>query len=229
MATPQLFIAFTAEGSTDYRFLENIIMRTVKEIVYEECTTMLDIDDITPLPTKKIGLDFEEYIIKATQDAISYGAHLMIVHSDSDKDTYEERILHKFVPARRAMTESENTEVRDYEPYLIPIIPIRMIEAWMLADKPLLKAEIGTNLSDGDLGINGNPEEIGHPKETINNALRIAKKRATRKRKVEIDDISELYSIMGAKLSLSHLTRLSSYNKFVDELKRGFRVLGYLH
>ena len=229
MATPQLFIAFTAEGSTDYRFLKNIILRTVKDIVYKECTKMLDIDDITILSTKKTGLSFEEYIIKATQDAIDSGAHLMIVHSDSDKDTYEERILHKFDPARKAMVASKNTDIQDYEPYLIPIIPIRMIEAWMLADKALLKAEIGTSASDGDLGIDGNPEELGQPKETINHALQIAKKRATRKRKIEVDDISELYSIIGAKLKLPNLARLSSYNKFVDELRRGFKALGYLH
>lgn len=229
MPTPQLFIAFSAEGPTDYRFLETIMNRTIEDIVYSDCTTSIDIESIIILPTKKLGLSFDEYVLKAAEDAIIHGAQLLIVHSDSDKDTYDERIAHKFTPARNAMLQSNNQDIVDYEPYLIPIIPIRMIEAWMLADKELLKEEIGTNLPDAQLGLTGEPEQIAHPKDSINRAIQIAKENSKRKRKVMVDDISQLYDIMGSRLSIDRLERLTSYQKFTDELKRGFRALGYLH
>lgn len=229
MAVPQLFIAFTGEGSTDNRFLENIIKRTIVDIVFTECSVDLEVEDIIILSTSKIGKKFDEYFVDAVHDALNSGAYLLIVHTDSDKDNYEERIAHKFVPAIEALRNSENSDIRDYEQYVVPIIPIRMIEAWMLTNKSIFKEEVGTTLPDSDLDIIGDPERMSDPKKKINNALNIAKERSSRNRRLNIEDISELYSPLGNKIPFQDLYRLNSYNKFTDNLRQALRALGYLH
>lgn len=229
MAVPQLYIAFTGEGSTDNRFLENIIKRTIVDIVFNECSMDLEVEDIIILTTSKIGKKFDEYFVDAVRDALNSGAYLLIVHTDSDKDSYEERITYKFVPAIETLRNSEDSDIRDYEQYIVPIIPIRMIEAWMLANKSIFKEEVGTTLPDSDLDITGEPERMSDPKQKINNALKIAKERSSRNRRLNIDDISELYTSLSNKIPFDDLKRLNSYNKFTDNLRKALRALGYLH
>ena len=229
MAVPQLYIAFTGEGSTDNRFLENIIKRTIVDIVFNECSMDLEVEDIIILTTSKIGKKFDEYFVDAVRDALNSGAYLLIVHTDSDKDNYEERIAHKFVPAIETLRNSEDSDIRDYEQNIVPIIPIRMIEAWMLANKSIFKEEVGTTLPDSDLDITGDPERMSDPKQKINNALKIAKERSSRNRRLNIEDISELYSPLGNKIPFQDLYRLNSYNMFTDNLRKGLKALGYLY
>lgn len=229
MAVPQLYIAFTGEGSTDNRFLENIIKRTIVDIVFNECSMDLEVEDIIILTTSKIGKKFDEYFVDAVRDALNSGAYLLIVHTDSDKDNYEERIAHKFVPAIETLRNSEDSDIRDYEQNIVPIIPIRMIEAWMLANKSIFKEEVGTTLLDSDLDITGDPERMSDPKQKINNALKIAKERSSRNKRLNIEDISELYSPLGNKIPFQDLYRLNSYNMFTDNLRKGLKALGYLY
>lgn len=229
MAVPQLYIAFIGEGSTDNRFLENIIKRTIVDIVFNECSMDLEVEDIIILTTSKIGKKFDEYFVDAVRDALNSGAYLLIVHTDSDKDNYEERIAHKFVPAIETLRNSEDSDIRDYEQNIVPIIPIRMIEAWMLANKSIFKEEVGTTLPDSDLDITGDPERMSDPKQKINNALKIAKERSSRNRRLNIEDISELYSPLGNKIPFQDLYRLNSYNMFTDNLRKGLKALGYLY
>lgn len=229
MAIPQLFIAFTGEGSTDNRFLEKIIKRTIVDIIFNECSTELEVEDIIILTTSKIGKKFDEYFVDAVRDALNCGAYLLIIHTDSDKDNYEERLAHKFVPALEALRSSDDSNIRDYENYIVPIIPIRMIEAWMLANKSIFKEEVGTTIPDSTLEITGDPERMSDPKQKINDALKIAKDRSTRNRRVNIEDISELYSPLSNKIPLADLQRLDSYNKFTNNLRQALKSLGYLH
>lgn len=104
-----------------------------------------------------------------------------------------------------------------------------MIEAWMLANKSIFKEEVGTIIPDSTLEITGDPERMSDPKQKINDALKIAKDKSTRNRRVNIEDISELYTPLGNKIPLIDLRRLDSYNKFTNNLRRTLKSLGYLH
>ena len=117
----------------------------------------------------------------------------------------------------------------EYCKILVSVIPVCMTEAWMLADKELLKSEIGTELSNFDLGIHQMIESIPNPKETITNAIRIVQSDLTRRKRNRGLDISELYQIIGQKLELSQLENLESYRKFKDSLKSAFKELGFLY
>lgn len=101
-----------------------------------------------------------------------------------------------------------------------------MMEAWMLADKDLLKAEIGTRKSDNDLGIDRDPEVIADPKSVIEEAIRVAQSDLPRRR--QRLTISDLYEIIGDKISIDKLLLLNSYRRFQEEVRSTYRALNYM-
>jgi len=98
----------------------------------------------------------------------------------------------------------------------------------MLADKELLKTEIGTSQSDAELGINRSPEAYPDPKQAIESAIRIARQSLTKRRRHDLS-ISELYLPVGQKIPLGTLYRLHSYQKFKKAIINAFKNFNYLH
>lgn len=218
----QVVVGLITEGSTDLRFLESIVRRTFEHIAFE-CTQDIDIF-VHTLPTSKIGLSFVEYVKKAANEGMtSLGIMTLAVHTDSDRDTYEQRMNNKIIPAQNVL----NNQNDDYCKLLTPVIPIRMIEAWMLADKELLKKEIGTDKSDNELGINRPPETIADPKSVIENAIRIATNHLPKRRQKL--SISDLYAIIGDTISIVELERLDSYRRLQNVVRDTYKALNYMH
>jgi len=108
------------------------------------------------------------------------------------------------------------------------VIPVRMIESWLLADKDLFKKEIGTDKTDGALGINRNPESIANPKEVIKDAIRIARQDIVQRRRKDLT-IRDIYMPLGQKIGVDKLNTLPSYRKFRESVKATFRLLNYLN
>ncbi|MFY7729259.1 MAG: hypothetical protein ACOVRN_07065 [Flavobacterium sp.] len=120
---------------------------------------------------------------------------------------------------------SEKVEI----PRIVAIVPVQMTESWMLANKELLKSEIGVDKSYKDLGISKAPEEYNDPKSVIQNVIRISKEGQTKRKRSRGLEISDLYQIIGQKLDLSDLEKLPSFCKFRDSLREVLKELNYLH
>ncbi len=223
--TKQIFAGLFTEGSTDIRFLESIVRKALEDVAFE-CQGQIE-TEVKTIEINKTGLDFVEQVLTASKKGIDdYGIMFLCVHTDSDDETDKRAMESKIIPAIKSLNDKNESE---YCKILVSVIPVYMTEAWMLADKELLKSEIGTELSNFDLGIHPMPESIAKPKEAITNAIRIVKSDLTRKKRNRGLDISELYQIIGQKLELSQLENLESYLKFKDSLKSAFRELGLLH
>ena len=138
---------------------------------------------------------------------------------EDTKRAYAEKIN----PAKEFLSDKKGEICKS----LIPIVPVRMVEAWMLADKELLKEEMGTRMSDEELGINRMPELYLDPKATIIQAIGKSNRTTTRRHRKDLD-ISELYASIGARLELEKLHLLPSYRQFVDEVREAYRQLGLL-
>lgn len=220
-----IIVGLTTEGTSDIRFLETIVEQAF-EIVAQEC--LKDVDIITLiLETTKVGKGtFADYVVEAAKEALQSGVTTVAVHSDADRNTYEKRMEFNFIPAQEALDKLSESDVCKL---ITPVIPVHMIEAWMLADKNLLKSEIGTNLSDSDLDIDGSPESMADPKSRIDTAIRIANEHSSHKSPVKNVDISDLYEILGQKLQPEQLMRMESYNRFLNEIRNVYKKLGILH
>lgn len=218
----QLFIGLAVEGSTDMRFLKSVVWRTYLKIVYDQSEQVIDVD-VFELKPSKSGKSFPEFVVDASREGLNYGILVLAVHADSDRDSLQERLNDKFLPAQEALDKEDDGEVCKV---LTPIIPIRTVEAWMLADTSLLKDEMGTSLSDSDLGLHRAPESIANPKELIQSAIAAVMLHRPKKRRTLT--IADLYGILGDKVSIEALATLPSYQAFYDAAVDSLRRIHYL-
>ncbi|HQU82514.1 MAG TPA: DUF4276 family protein [Pyrinomonadaceae bacterium] len=214
-------IGFITEGTTDVRFLGQIIRRTF-EIVAFDCQGEIEVYE--PEHIKSHG-EFIDEVFRASQDAHKIGMNVLCIHTDADSNSDKHVIEHKINPAFENVANSENTSLCKN---LVAVIPIQMTEAWMLADKDVLKNQIDTVLTDQDLEIHRQPENYADPKAAIENAIRISRRDLPRRRRYEFE-ISELYQIIGQTADLKKLAQLHSYQKFKNGVVEAFKKLGYLH
>jgi len=211
----QIIIGYTTEGTTDTRLLESIILRTFVNVGFE-CNTQVEV--VTPVVyvKKDSGEDFIEQIFQCSKIAFENGVMAFCVHVDADAQN-DDFVLENKIESEDGFSCKN----------LLAIIPVQMTEAWMLADKQLLKNEIGTDKTDAQLGINQNPETITDPKSTILNAIRIARQSIVKRRRKDLS-IAELYQPVGQKIELKKLEILPSYMKFKESVREAFRKLHYL-
>jgi hypothetical protein len=113
---------------------------------------------------------------------------------------------------------------------LVAIVPVQMTEAWMIADKEVLKEELGTQKNNQELGLTfplKQVEKIADPKSKIQEIIRIAFKDLPTRRRRRIQ-ISSLYSPLGQQVSLDILEQLPSYLKFKESLTNALIELNYI-
>jgi hypothetical protein len=102
------------------------------------------------------------------------------------------------------------------------------MEAWMLADKKVLKDEMGTTKTDAELGFRSDIENIANPKEVIIRAVEIVRQDLPKKKRNQLA-ISELYLPVGQKLDLDTLEPLYAYQQFKKNIKNSFKILNVLY
>lgn len=215
----QIIIALATEGNTDLRFLPSIIQRTFDTIALEsqQDIAIEPIICLSPISAKK---DIQEKALEYAIQAVKEGAMVLCFHADADNKTDKKTFENRINPAFNAIKSDD----RDLCKNLVAIVPIQMTEAWMLADKELLKKQLCTDKSDSELEINKHPESFSDPKETIKNAINKAREGITKRyrKKLKIDD---LYSPLGTTIELSKLKSLSSYQKFEEAVRDIFPQL----
>ncbi|RPH61457.1 MAG: DUF4276 family protein [Chloroflexi bacterium] len=215
----QVIIGFASEGKTDVRFLENIIQRSFEDVAFE-CLGQVEI-----LPVQRIEKqhgNFTDVVKQYAQTADENGIMVLCVHADADAETDKET-FNRIIPAFELVKRTNEPVCKN----LVAIVPIQMTEAWMLTDCELLKAEIGTDKSDTELGIYKPPESYADPKQAIETAISIARQDVVKRRRRELK-IADLYLPMGQKTAIHKIKILPSYQKFREAVKDAFRLLNYL-
>lgn len=216
----QIFAGLFAEGTTDVTFLHPIVQKTLEAIAFE-CSGQFDID-VLPIKIDKTNLSFIEQILSASKHGMEQlGIQIICVHTDADSESSSIAYKNKIDLAKLALASKNNDE---YCKILVAIIPIQETESWLLADKELLKREIGTTKLDIELGIHRNPETIANPKEIITEAIRIARQDLSQRRRSDLT-IADLYLPIGQSIDLDKLQRLPSFQDFQDNVREAFKSL----
>jgi hypothetical protein len=218
----QLFIGFTAEGTTDTRFLTQIIQNVFEEIAFQ-CRTDVVIEDVISVRVQKS--EFTETMLRASRQSAECGLTALCIHADADARSIENVMEFKFTPLTQALNSLSND---NYCKAIVPVIPIQMTESWMMADKELLKTKIAARgVRDAELGLHRTPESYADPKQTIVEAIRIAQSNRTKRRRNELT-INDLYAEMGQTIPLQRLRELPSFCRFEENVRVAFRSLGYI-
>jgi hypothetical protein len=219
----QIFVGLITEGTTDIDFLLPIIEKTFNKVAFQ-CKGQIDVE-IFPIEISKIKLGFIEQVITASKKGFDdFGMTVLCVQADADTKNLENTYEYKIKPAK---VELEKQNDKAYCKNLVAIVPIQETEAWMLADKELLKSEIGTDKTDTELNIQRQPESFANPKEIIENAIRIARADLTKKKRANLS-IGDLYIPIGAEIDLEKLETLSSYQDFQENVREAFRKMNLL-
>lgn len=213
------------EGTTDIRFLLSVVERTLQDVAFD-CTGDIE-TRVEAISIDKKDLNFNAQVLEASKEGFEkFGVLLLFVHTDSD-DFDDDLIFNtKIYPANLILSEQDENL---YCKNMVAIVPIQMTESWMIADRLLLKEEIGINKSDAELGIHLNPENLNDPKSVITEIIRLSKDETTKRKRSKGLKISDLYQIIGQKIELSELEKLSSYVKFKNSLIEKLRELNFYH
>lgn len=215
--TKQIFVGLITEGPTDIRFLDGVINRSLREISFD-CYQDVEIFDV--LKVNGEGDSFVEKMEDALKNSSDKGISILFIHCDSDAKELTTVVKNKIQPLRKRM---EALSPEQYCKIIVPTIPIRMIESWMLADKPLLKRFIQANtIPDYKLGLEKQPEKYSDPKDQILKAIRIAHKD---KKSGKQPSISELYEVLGNKIPLERLRSIPSYVAFEENIRTALREM----
>ena len=214
-----LQIGFTVEGTTDERFLGNIIRKTYENLVFE-CTS-----DIEVHPPEFLETDPNDFVAQIESLAVEYDFfHVICVHCDADSKDEKRVLRNKINPAFEAVRRNNNACKN-----LVAVIPVRMTEAWMMCDLELLKQKIGTKMSNSNLNLPDRVnqiERIADPKHVIAESIRLSQTDISRRRRKLT--ISDLYSPIAQELTIESLLHLPSYQKFVEDARNSLRELNYL-
>ena len=212
-------IAYTTEGSTDERFLGNIIGKTFESLLFEGGT---EIEIHAPVHVTGKGKYFIEKI-NAVATTYNY-FHVICVHCDSDDPAVDTVFNKKLNPAFQLVNNTANACKN-----LVAVIPVQMTEAWMLVDIDLFLTEINTDKSCDELNLPCRArhiESIANPKNRIEEALREAQINIARRRnKLKIAD---LYTPISQKLTVQQLQQLPSFKAFKDHARQTLINLNYL-
>ena len=218
----QIVLALYTEGPTDDRFLPFLVQKTTRHILAQnkQKTVLLSVESIHVLKEKRSR---EECILEAARQSAIYDA--LIVHSDADNRTYRQTKELLFDAGSKLVHSSYKHVCKN----LLPIIPIRMVESWMLADFEVLQKVLRTNLKARDLGLPERArqvEMVARPKQVLEQAM--IKAQAQRSRRHQQVDIGTLYEPIGEKISLERLSQVPSYKQFVVDLTATLKLLNLL-
>ncbi len=218
----QLVLALYAEGRTDERFLPVIIQRTADRILRQGALAPVDV--LEPLSLRPDGgaSGREQRVLSVARQAA--GVHGLIVHDDANSRTADDALAYRFDPGVRLVQQSEGDVCSD----LLPIIPIRMTEAWMMADFEGFRDVVGTDLSAEQLEFPARPlqvEAILDAKHRLQLALNQIFARRRRRKKARL---GQYYEPLARRISLDRLGNVPAFRQFTSDLTSMLETLHFI-
>lgn len=221
-----LVLALYAEGHADEGFLPVVIQRTAERILAQRGRTVVDVLEPISLnhtidrqyPTRV------ERILEAARRASGY--HALIVHADADYPTRQRALLERYMPGEMRVRQARAAHEAVYE-YLVPIIPVQMTEAWMLADPEALCDVIGASRGAEMFRLPGHPHQVESdpdPKQTLHTVIQQAFVQRPRRR--QHITLKEIYEPLARQIDLMKLDGVPAYAQFMADLTQTLVKLG---
>ena len=164
----QILFGVYAEGPTDDRYYPTLLSRYVQHLCYEN---KVDAEVLQPLLIPRSSGAFIKQMQVIEAEVKLEGLQYIFVHSDADGRTTDRVIESKWRPW---------LERCKYPERWIPVIPVKMLESWLLADKKALETTFIISLTEiMEILGDANPEQIPDPKAKLNEIIRAGKRKRT--------------------------------------------------
>lgn len=203
-------LALYAEGPTDERFLPVVIQRTVQRIVERRGRNVVDVLEPMRVSISPGIKEQAQRILDAARQTAGY--HMLVIHADADHPTAERAFAERFQPGE-ILVQKE-----DISHHLVPLIPVQMTEAWLLADPEALQQVIGTKMTANELSLPVHAHQVESdpsPKQTLAQVVRQAATQRRHRRTVRVRDV---FAPLARTISLERLQGVPAYQQFVEDI-----------
>ncbi|MCU6434680.1 hypothetical protein LPB67_12960 [Undibacterium sp. Jales W-56] len=157
----------------------------------------------------QIGLDLQRRLVVALEQ---FPCDVLFVHRDVENQSYADRM--------KEISSAVNLSIDKY----VPIIPIRMTEAWLLSDEMAIRAAAGNR--NGKVKLSLPPknkwEVLANPKEILFDAL-LASSEKTGRALAKFNPHLQRARVTELTEDFSTLQGLSSFDAFETETILQFR------
>jgi hypothetical protein len=211
MASRYLRLALIREGKTDQLFLSRVLSRATARQCERLASEQVDVGAVLELETKDRTM--EACCAVALNEADDFD--LLFVHTDGNGN-WESALEERVIPIVRVLEKAESRSRQR----AVAVIPVRMMEAWALADGDALRRAFGCEKSDADFGLPSprhTLERESDPKALLDRCHAIARggRRARRSRS---EPSSSFLDRIAEEISLERLLELPSYARFEKDL-----------
>lgn len=198
-----LGLGLHGEGPTDLRFLAPVVARLTSSILLERGRY-----SVTVSPVIDVGTGTTQGRAERLTEAVGElqgTVDVLFVHADGSGDP--EGALDHVV---RPLIDRLQTEHGDAAPTCVPVVPVREMEAWAIADPAALAHLLRSQLDAEALGLPSDAarcESVADPKAALREAVSRARSR-TRRRRGGIP-----YEPLGERVHLERLDRLPAFQR----------------
>ncbi len=217
-------MALAVEGPSDERFFQPLLQRTADDLLRRRGIDTTDVlDPIVSGFPPDIATQADGILWLAQEFR---GCQVLVIHMDADAPSVERAMRERYTPGiQRVQTAREaGTDVCRQ---IIPLIPVRMLESWMLADGLTLCEVIGTDEDAQSLGLPAVPHQVEHlpePKRVLADAVRQAIG-PNRRRQRRTQNLAQIHESLGQRIRLDQLRLVPSFAIFEAALARAFVAL----
>ena len=208
-----LRFTLVADGPSD-----QVLLRPLAWLLRQHVPADLSIQpqwgDLRPLRERPRGLRAR---IAAAIDL--YPCDLLFVHRDAERQD----------PASRYDEISQAAEAVEVDlPPVVPVVPVRMTEAWLLFDELAVRRAAGNPNGSDPLSVPvRDPQELADPKDFLHDALRTASGLSGRRRhKFNVRDA--VHRVAEYVQDFAPLRELSAFRRLEEDLAGALRQGGWI-
>lgn len=190
-----------AEGKTDELFLGTVIFRHLRDVTERACRHVVDVAK-TEIGSCRTTGDLDT-VANAVLD-LAADCHVIYIHNDHNE---------------RGKAAKVATALADHGCAIpvVPLVPVRETEAWLLADAAVWAGLRGSNV-EALPKSSAEVEKLPDPKKVLDAVLPV---RGGRTR-------YDYFDYVGQNVDLTVLARLPAYPSWASEVEKALEGLGYL-
>jgi hypothetical protein len=210
-----LSIALFTEGPTDADFFLPLLTRVSVDLLSRQARHPSRVADPVWLRGR---LSTDAFADRVEKDG--RGFDVVVVHTDGGGDP-QRALAERIEPWFASVADKLRAEG------LVPLVPVRETEAWMLADSVSLAEVFGTKIDRRELGLpthSRDVESITDPKRKLHD-LNVTLRGPRRARKV---GSRPLYAALGQTVSLSVLSNVPAFVRFREKFAGVLRRNRYI-
>lgn len=189
-----------AEGRTDEAFLGPLIYRQLGTLLAARHGGEIDLAQ-TQVGGCHTIRDFRS-VVSAVADLID-DCHVVFVHNDHNERDKAVRVV-------------EHLEVVTRSAAVLPVVPVRETEAWLLADRSVWRRLRGGR-ADVLPSRPRDVERVSDPKSMLDQAL-----------PVRSGSRLQFFEYVGNRIELAALSSVPAYRRWLADTERALKGLGYL-